>query len=67
MIYEYLYIFSADLPRYEAEGWELCGSMKSEKYQGGHLDTMIVKREVGGKNKGWPGYVCLPDGQRRRL
>ncbi|MBF8262086.1 MAG: hypothetical protein HW376_1615 [candidate division NC10 bacterium] len=29
---EYKYIFAADLPRYRADGWELCGPMKHERY-----------------------------------
>jgi len=46
MIWHYAYIFSADLPRYVADGWELCGPMKGEKYAGGHQDTVIVRRKV---------------------
>lgn len=43
---EYRYILADDLPQYEADGWEYVGPMKGEKYNGGHPDTMIVKREV---------------------
>jgi hypothetical protein len=46
MIYEYAYIFAADLPRYEAQGWKLCGPMKGERYAGGHPDTVIVRRRI---------------------
>ena len=46
MIWEYLYIFSSDLPRYQADGWELCGPMKGARYSGAHPDTVIVRRRV---------------------
>jgi len=46
MHWEYRYIFAADLPRYQADGWELCGPMKHERYAGGHPDTVIVRRRV---------------------
>ena len=52
MIVHYKYILTADLPRYEAEGWELCGPMKGKNYNGGHDDTVIVRREIRGEVNG---------------
>ena len=46
MTYLYRYIFATDLPRYLADGWELCGPMKGAKYQGWHADTVIVRRAM---------------------
>ena len=40
----YRYIFSSDLPRYVAEGWEYVGPMKGPRYQGWHADTVIVRK-----------------------
>ena len=48
----YLYILAAYLPRYLADGWELCGPMKGKNYNGGHDDTVIVRREIGGEVNG---------------
>lgn len=44
MTWEYRYIFASDIPLYQADGWELCGPMKGERYAGGHPDTVIVHR-----------------------
>lgn len=49
MIWEYTYIFLSNLPRYQADGWELCGPMKSDRYCGGHPDTVIVRRRIEGE------------------
>jgi len=46
MIWQYAYIFAADLLRYKADGWKLCGPMKGKRYAGGHPDTVIARRRV---------------------
>lgn len=46
MIHEYRYIFSDELPSYEADGWEYAGPMKGPMYSGSHADTIIIRREV---------------------
>ena len=54
MRWEYKYIMAADLPIYQAQGWEYVGLMKGPNYVGAHKDTMIVKREVPRKvDKFW--------------
>lgn len=49
MIWEYTYIFLSNLPRYQADGWELCGPMKGARYSGAHPDTVIVRRRIEGE------------------
>ena len=56
MRWEYRFIYSADLPLYQADGWELCGPMKGDRYAGSHPDTVIVRQRapldtLSGKSK----------------
>lgn len=49
MIYEYAYIFAADLPRWQAQGWELAGNMRPDNWASPNKGNLIVRKKAEGE------------------